>query len=149
MVPSDKIRAFLQQRHASQNWLSEQSGISKQAISGMLKTPGPPGYQAARAIATVMGVTTDELMDHAKSWPPETTYKVPDLKEEEMDILRLVRSIGVDLARARLLLLPDSAAAPRREEPAREERVTAHAQLPTSAHRPADARPNRGSSRNG
>jgi transcriptional regulator with XRE-family HTH domain len=84
----------------NQSEVSRKTGISQSAISEMISGKRNPYAWQAAAIARALGVSCDYLLfDDLESIPR------PELTDEERELVKLIREMGVVEARRRLLQL--------------------------------------------
>src|SRR5947209_7898816 len=100
---TDKLQRLCALRGLDQSGLASRLGLSKSSISRILSGAQEPKLRVAYDLARELGVTLDYLVNDAPDLGPSDQLVM--LSEAEVDILKLVRRLGSEVAYARLLNL--------------------------------------------
>ena len=96
----EKIALWLKRRGLSQADLSRATGIRESRLTQLGHANGKLRLPEALRIARVLGVSLDYLADPELTEPPER------FSADELSVLRMVRTVGMDEALRRLMRVP-------------------------------------------
>ncbi len=101
---TEKLQKACALRGLDQAALAGKVGLSKSSISRILSGAQEPKLGVASALAKVLGVTLDYLVDESPEIGPND--QLVWLSEDELTILKIVRRLGCDAAFSRLVHQP-------------------------------------------
>jgi transcriptional regulator with XRE-family HTH domain len=98
---TEKLQKACALRGLDQAALAGKVGLSKSSISRILSGAQEPKLGVAAALAKVLGVTLDYLVDESPEIGPND--QLVWLSEDEVTILKIVRRLGPDASFSRLV----------------------------------------------
>jgi transcriptional regulator with XRE-family HTH domain len=123
-TPEWKLLKYAQKQGWADMQLGEISGASKTAISYYRSGKQKITWEMAMRIAKKLGINLIHLMDPDVHEIPMVEGQAVTLGEEEAEVLRLARRIGMKRAIDRILVLPDEATQEEESRVVRSARLT-------------------------